>query len=117
LLGVVQGTHEDWSFHDPQNKPSTTVSSGHALGGIAFPEKWQRAQMAAEIPEEERATAAEVEHLQEIAGYLGSAATVLEVDLVELERPPEIRETLRRETARASVHRFENSGDAAGDAA
>jgi len=87
------------------------------LGRIAFPEKWQRAQMAAEIPEEERATAAEVEHLQEIAGYLGSAATVLEVDLVALERPPEIRETLQRETARASVHRFENSGDAAGDAA
>src|SRR5215210_1828938 len=31
-LGVAQGTHEDRSFHDPEDKSSTTVSSGHALG-------------------------------------------------------------------------------------
>src|SRR5215217_9357480 len=31
-LGVAQGTHEDWSFHDPEDKSSATVSSGHALG-------------------------------------------------------------------------------------
>src|SRR3712207_2280613 len=30
-LGVAQGTHEDRSFHDPEDKPSTTVSSGYAL--------------------------------------------------------------------------------------
>ena len=29
----------------------------------------------------------------------------------------EIRETILRETARAGVHRFENAGDASGDAA
>jgi hypothetical protein len=32
LLGVAQRTHKDWSFHNPEDKPSTTVSSGHALG-------------------------------------------------------------------------------------
>ena len=35
-LGVVQGMHKDWSFHDPQDKPSTTVSSGYALDGLAY---------------------------------------------------------------------------------
>jgi hypothetical protein len=82
---------------------------------VGFAEKFQRAQMSAEIPEEERATAAEIEHLREIEGYLGSAASVLSVDLTEQERPLEIRETMIRETARAGVHRFENPGDA-GDA-
>src|SRR5215207_6421451 len=32
LLGVAQRTHKDWSFHNPEDRPSTTVSSGHALG-------------------------------------------------------------------------------------
>src|SRR3712207_6470551 len=30
-LGVAQRTHKDRSFHDPEDKPSTTVSSGYAL--------------------------------------------------------------------------------------
>src|SRR5829696_7913083 len=34
LLGVAQRTHKDWSFHNPEDKPSTTVSSGHALGPL-----------------------------------------------------------------------------------
>ena len=87
------------------------------IGGVRFAEKWQRVQTNAEIPEEERQVAAAIEHLREIDAYLGSAATVLNVDLTEQERPLEIRETMLRETARAGVHRFENPGDASGTAA
>src|SRR3712207_1668726 len=35
-LGVAQRTHKDRSFRDPEDKPSTTVSSQHALGAGAL---------------------------------------------------------------------------------
>ena len=53
-FGVAQGTHEDRSFHDPQDKPSTTVSSGHALAEKRRPEGPERAEMIRRFGEWEK---------------------------------------------------------------